>query len=113
MIIVEDILDFQPPTHFRYATRDGSLPVNGFGGEMFLGDREGGLLVRYQGGFFPRYFGTGWLFRRILRAAQKSAFRALGKAYEVPYGTEGTASAQEDRPQVSQDPIKTIRSGKS
>lgn len=85
MVILEDITGFQPPVYFSYASRNGAMPVNEFGGELFLEARPDGLLARYGGGFNPRYFGTGWLFRRIFRAVQKSAFRGLGKAYEARY----------------------------
>ncbi len=86
MNIIEDVVGFQPPEYFSYASRNGSMPVNEFGGTLFLEQRDDGLLARYRGGFNPKYFGTGWLFRRIFRAAQKSAFRGLGRAYTARYG---------------------------
>lgn len=32
----EGIVGFKPPEYFRYATHNGSMPVNDFGGELFL-----------------------------------------------------------------------------
>lgn len=83
--IKEDIVGIRSPEYFSYATRNGSLPVNDFGGELFLEEHKDGLLARYKGSFNPKYFGTGWLFRYIFRSAQKSAFQNLGKAYHAYY----------------------------
>lgn len=85
MTIIEDIVEFRPPEYFRYATRNGSLPVNDFGGELILEDHDDGLLAKYQGGFNPKYSATGWLFKYIFRRAQKSAFKGLGEAYTARY----------------------------
>ncbi len=83
--IKEDIVGFHSPEYFSYATHNGSLPVDDFGGELFLEEQKDGLCARYKGSFNPKYFGTGWLFRYIFRAAQKSAFQNLGKAYQAYY----------------------------
>ncbi|GAA0411150.1 hypothetical protein GCM10009133_19500 [Cocleimonas flava] len=83
--ITEDIVGFRPPEYFSYATRNGSMPVNDFGGELFLEVYKGGLLSKYKGGFNPKYFGTGWLMKYVFRRAQKSAFIGLGKAYKAYY----------------------------
>jgi len=85
MKIKEDIVGFQPPQYFSYSTHNGSMPVNDFGGELFFEEQKDGLLAKYKGSFNPKYFGTGWLFKHLLRLAQKSAFRSLGKAYKAYY----------------------------
>lgn len=85
MNITEDIVGFRSPEYFSYATHNGALPVNDFAGEMFFEQQGGGLLAKYKGGFNPKYFGTGWLFKIFLRSAQMSAFRKLGKAYKTYY----------------------------
>ena len=84
--ITEDVIGFRAPEYFGYATRDGSLPVNDFGGELFLEQRADGLLARHQGGFNPKYVGTGRVLRLLLARAQRSAFRGLGKAYAARFG---------------------------
>lgn len=86
MTITEDIVGFHEPESFAYASRNGSMPVNDFGGELRLEDHDGGVLARYTGGFNPKYPATGWLFKRLFRLAQGSAFRGLGRAYEARYG---------------------------
>lgn len=83
--ITEDITGFRPPEYFQYATRNGSLPVNDFGGELFLEERADGMVARYQGGFNPKYPGTGGLFKLFFRSSMKSSLRRIGKAYET-YG---------------------------
>ena len=85
MTIVEDIVGFKPYEYFSYATHDGSLPVNDFGGQMFLKSENGGVLLRYKGGFNPKYFGTGWFFKRFLSSGQKSVLEGLEKAYKAYY----------------------------
>ncbi len=67
----------------------GSLPVNDFGGELHLAERDGGVLAHYTGSFNPKYPGTGWIFKRVFRSAQRFAFRGLGRAYEARYRTKG------------------------
>lgn len=89
LTITEDIVGFRAPECFSYASRNGSMPVNDFGGELRLDEREGGVLARYKGGFNPKYPGTGWILKRVLRAAQRSAFRGLGRAYADRYGAQG------------------------
>ena len=86
MSITEDIVGFRPPEYFEYATRNGSLPVADFGGELFFEEQNGGLLVRYRGSFNPKYPGTGWLLRYFLRSRQKSVLVGLGEAYAAYYG---------------------------
>lgn len=87
--IREDIVGFRAPEYFAYATRDGSMPVNGFGGELTLEQQEDGLLVQYKGHFTPKYPGTGWLFRILLRWAQGASMSQLAKAYRAAHqGTE-------------------------
>ena len=85
MEIKEDIVGFRSPSYFSYTSRNGSLPVNDFGGELFLEEKDGGVFARYKGSFNPRFFGTGWLFKFVFQSAQKSAFRNLGKAYRDFY----------------------------
>lgn len=41
MTITEDIVAFQPPEYFRYETRNGSMPVNDFGGELRFVAQQG------------------------------------------------------------------------
>ena len=94
MTIIEDIVGFQPPEYFSYASRNGAMPVNDFAGELFLEQRSDGLLARYKGGFNPKRFGTGWLLRIVFRRAQTSAFRGLGKAYEERYGSPANTNPQ-------------------
>lgn len=86
MTIIEDIVGFEPPAYFSYASRNGSMPVNDFGGELFLEQREDGVLARYRGGFNPKDPGTGDRFRQVFRSAQESAFLGLGQAYAARYG---------------------------
>lgn len=85
MKIKEEIVGFRPPEYFSYATYNGSLPVNDFGGELYFEEQKDGLYAKYKGSFNPKYWGTGWLFKYLFRSAQKSAFRSLGKAYEANY----------------------------
>ncbi len=85
MIIKEDIVGFRSPEYFSYATKNGVLPVNDFGGEMFFEQKKDGVLAKYKGGFNPKYFSTGWFFKIFLRSAQRSACRDLGKAYRSYY----------------------------
>lgn len=85
MEIKEDVVGFRPPEYFAYATHNGSLPVNDFGGELFFEEREGGLYAKYTGGFNPKYPGTGWFFKRFLNSAQKRVFVDLEKAYGSYY----------------------------
>ncbi len=89
MTITEDVVGFRAPEYFSYASRDGGMPVNHFRGELHLAERDGGVLALYSGGFVPKYPGTGWIFKRIFRAAQRSAFRGLGREYEARYRTQG------------------------
>lgn len=88
MTIVEDVVGFSAPEYFSYASRNGAMPVNDFGGELLIEERDGGVLAHYKGGFNSKYRGTGWIFKRVFRAAQRSAFRGLGRAYEARYGTQ-------------------------
>lgn len=85
MNIKEDIVGFQSPKYFSYASQNGSMPVNDFSGKLFLEEKNGGVLAKYEGSFNPKYFGTGWLFNYLFQSAQKSAFRSLGKAYKAYY----------------------------
>ena len=85
MKIKEDITGFKSPEYFTYATRNGSMPVNDFGGELVLEERKGGVLAKYEGGFNPKYFGTGRILRIIFRRAQIGAFKSLEKAYKDYY----------------------------
>jgi len=96
MIIIEDIVGFQPPGYFSYASRNGDMPVDEFLGELFLEQEQDGLRVRYKGSFNPKHFGMGWLFRIIFRRAQSAAFRGLGQAYEARYGRTATIIAKPD-----------------
>lgn len=84
--IVEDVVGFRRPEYFSYATRDGSLPVMDLRGELFFEERPGALRVRYQGSFRPKYPWTGWLFKRVFRAAQRSVLASLGRAYRAEFG---------------------------
>ena len=84
--VTEDILAFEPPGYFRYSARDGSFPVDDFGGELFLDERADGLVARYRGGFNPKYPGTGRLFRFLFRSSMKMSLSKLGKAYAATYG---------------------------
>jgi len=59
--------------------------VLNFAGELFLEERKDRLLAKYKGDFNPKYFGTGWLFKRVFPRTQKSTFKDLGKAYEDYY----------------------------
>ena len=85
MNIKEDVVGFRPPEYFRYETRNGSLPVNDFGGEFFFEEQKDGLLVRYRGGFNPKYPGTGRLLRYFSRSRQRSVLLNLGEAYGADY----------------------------
>lgn len=85
MIIEEDIVGFQSPEYFSYASRNGSMPVNDFVGELFLKEQKGGVLAKYKGSFNPKRFGTGWIFKYVFRSVHKSAFRDLEKAYKAYY----------------------------
>lgn len=87
MKIKEEIVGFQSPEYFSYATQNGSMPVNDFGGKLFLEGNNNGVYIKYHGSFNPKYFGTGWIFKRIFSSAQKSAFENLGKAYKAYYNT--------------------------
>ncbi len=86
MKIKEDIVGFKSPEYFSYASRNGSLPVNEFGGELRLEDHNGGTLAKYKGSYNSRYFGTGWFLKPLLRSGQQKAFVGLGKAYNEMYG---------------------------
>ena len=92
MTIVENVVGFEPPALFAYASRNGSLPVDDFAGEFRLDPHPDGLRARHRGGFSPKIAGTGWLFRLLLRAAQGAAFRGLGTAYEARYGRPDSAA---------------------
>lgn len=81
----EDILGFRESEYFQYTAHDGSLPVDNFGGELFFEDFKDGLLIKYKGRFNSKYFGTGWLLRKLLSKGQKQAFKSLGKAYKEKY----------------------------
>lgn len=83
MTITEDIVGFRAPEYFAYATRNGSLPVDDFGGEMTLIQQPDGLLVKYRGDFTPKIPGTGPILAAFLRSRQRSVLRALGKAYDA------------------------------
>ena len=83
MSITEDVVGFRPPEYFEYATRNRSLPVDNFGGELHLEDGNDGLLVRYRGSFNPKYPGTGRLLRYIFRSRQRSVLRGLAEAYDT------------------------------
>lgn len=87
MSIKEDIVGFESPKYFSYATYNGSLPVNDFGGELFFEEKDGGVLIKYKGGFNPKYFGTGWIFKYFFSSAQKGVFKKLGQAYNALYGS--------------------------
>ena len=89
MTIIEDIVAFQTPVYFSYASRNGDMPVNDFVGELFLEHRKDGLLARYKGAFKPRHFGTGWLFRILFRRGQGAALHGLGQVYAERYATGG------------------------
>lgn len=92
--ITEDIIAFQPPAHFVYASRNGAMPVNDFLGELFLVSRPDGLALTYLASFNPKVRGTGWLFRLLFRRAHVSVFRALGEAYAARHGAPGTGRAE-------------------
>ncbi|MEP3329718.1 SRPBCC family protein [Sedimentitalea sp.] len=81
MNILEDIVGFQPPEYFSYASRNGDMPLNDFVGEVFFEGHKDGVRIRYRGAFNPKYFGTGWLFRIMFRRAQSSALQGLGLDY--------------------------------
>lgn len=81
MVITEDIVEARAPELFRYEARDGSMPVLDFGGELRLEQQPDGVLARYRGGFNPKYPGTGRPLRFVLRLAQRTALRRLGRAY--------------------------------
>lgn len=85
MRIEEDIVGFKPPEYFSYASRNGVMPVNDFLGKLFLEEKDGGVLVKYEGSFKPKESGTGSSFIDIFTAAQKSAFENLGKVYKTYY----------------------------
>ena len=84
--IQEDIVGFRPPEYFHYETRDGSLPVNDFGGEFFLEERNDKLFVKYRDGFNAKYPFTGRLIRFLMRMRQRSVLLNLGEAYQARYG---------------------------
>lgn len=94
MTITEDVVAFQEPVYFAYASRNGVMPVNDFVGELFLEQRPDGLATTYKASFNPRYFATGWLFRIVFRRAHVSFFQALGKAYEARYGAPKSQSIE-------------------
>ena len=85
MTIIEDIVGFESPNLFQYSSRNGSMPVNDFGGMLVLVPKDDGVLAKYEGGFNTRYFGTGRLFRFLFRRGQKTAFANLEKAYNSYY----------------------------
>jgi hypothetical protein len=86
MEIIEDIVGFNSPRMFKYAARNGSMPVNDFVGELQIEEQIDGILVKYRGGFNKRYFGTGNLFRLLFRRGQRTAFDNLEKVYRAYYG---------------------------
>lgn len=85
MTIKEDIVGFRSPEYFSYATHNGSLPVDNLSGQIFITSEKDGVLLRYKGSFNPKYFGTGWFFKRLLSSGQKSVLDGLEKAYKTYY----------------------------
>lgn len=86
MTILEDVVAFDAPRLFRYAARNGGMPVDDFVGELRLEQREDGLVARYEGTFTPKTEGSGEQLRDVFRSAQAAAFVSLGDVYRARYG---------------------------
>ncbi|WP_310993968.1 hypothetical protein [Aequorivita marina] len=85
MRIEEEIVGFRSPEYFSYASRNGVMPVNDFLGKIFIEEKDGGVLIKYEGSFKPKNTDTGSSFTEIFKSAQKSAFENLGKTYKTYY----------------------------
>ncbi len=83
--LVEDIVGFNAPNYFKYAVREGGMPVKNYEGEFFFKSKNNGLLLTYKGSFDPKLLGTNWLFKYIFRSRMKTMIPIWEKGYKAYY----------------------------
>lgn len=81
MKIEEEVVGFQYPEYFSYSSRNGDMPVDNFLGKILLEEKDGGVLIKYEGSFNPKDSGFDPSMIEMFKAAQKSVFENLGKVY--------------------------------
>lgn len=81
MKIEEEVVGFKYPDYFSYASSNGAMPVDDFLGKVQFEEKDGGVLIKYEGSFNPKDSDFDPAIIDMFKAAQKSAFENLGKVY--------------------------------
>jgi hypothetical protein len=82
----ENVLAFDPPSHFAY-DYDGSLPLKNYRGDVTLSpaaDGSGGTHITWHSEFDTKVPGIGWGMRRAMKRVLTDISTALAKAAEQP-----------------------------
>lgn len=83
MNIEEEVVGFQYPEFFSYVSANNAMPVNEFLGKMYLEEKDGGVLIKYEGSFSPKSSEADPALLEMFKAAQKSAFENLSEVYKT------------------------------
>ncbi|MEY2421028.1 MAG: hypothetical protein QOI95_1095 [Acidimicrobiaceae bacterium] len=80
----ERIVELVPNRRFSYALLTG-LPLKDYRADIDLTPRDGGTQIRWRSTFFPKWRGTGWIYRLALGKFIRDAVNGLADhAARVP-----------------------------
>jgi hypothetical protein len=79
----ERVVTFEPVTRFGYELLEG-LPLRGYRAEVSLTPDGTGTLIHWHASFDPKFKGTGWMYRAILRYFIQKTANLLARGAERP-----------------------------